>query len=141
MIRGWFITRIDIVPVQELCQSHITSGIHEILRVFGLVRKAQASGINKYNFHAKKKPPTAYTLGTGHVLHFYNKLSWVADRYAALCAEHRRRGGNVNEISREELLDGIADWWQNDYTPTEEALAINRERIAERVSQFKRKEK
>ena len=122
-------------------QNHITSGIHEIVRVFGLVRKAQASGINKYNFYAKKKPPVAYTLGAGHVKFFMDKLSWVADRYAALCAEHRRRGGNVNEISREELLDGIAGWWQNDYTPTEEALAINRERIAERVSQFKRKEK
>lgn len=104
--------------------------------MFGLVRKAQASGINKYNFHAKKKPPAKYTLGTGHVLFFFDKLSWIADRYTALCAEHRRRGGKVNEISREDLLDGISDWWQNDYTPTEEALAINRQRINERVSSW-----
>ena len=122
-------------------QNHITSGIHEIVRVFGLVRKAQARKINRYNFHQKVKPPIEYKLGVGSVTFFMDKLSWVADRYAALCAEHRRRGGNVNEISREELLDGIAGWWQNDYTTTEEALAINRERIAERMSQFKRKEK
>lgn len=124
------------MPTAELNIKHVLSGIHEITRVFSLVRKAQASGINKYNFHAKKKPPTKYTLGKGHVLFMMDKLGFIASRYAELCEELRRRSGSPNEISRENLLDGIALWWQNDYTPDEEALALNRARIKERVESW-----
>lgn len=65
-----------------------------------------------------------------------DKLGFIASRYAELCEELRRRGGSPNEIPRDDLLDGIALWWQNDYTPDEEALALNRTRIKERVDSW-----
>ena len=125
-------TRINLLHPSELHQKHLSGEIHEITRVFGLVRKAIARKINKYNFAQKVKQPKAYTMGEGHVLFFYNKLGWVADRYEALYDEWEARGySSANRISREELLKGIDSWWQGGYTPTPEAIEISRQRIME----------
>lgn len=93
--------------------------------MFGLARKVQ------HEMH-KKKQPSAYTLGTGHVLFFYDKLGFVTKRYNALCNEMRSRGFNCTQIPEKELLEGIEKNMLWDYNPTEEALAINRQRIKER---------
>jgi len=104
---------------------HLTAEKHEITRVFGLARKAQ------YEMH-KKKQPAAYTLGTGHVLYFYDKLKFIAKRYDSLCTEMKKRGYNCNQIPEQELLAGIGKHMQWDYVPTAEAIAINKQRIKER---------
>ena len=41
----------------------------------------------------------------------------------------QRRGYKPNPISRKDLLDKIDTRLYNDYVPTQEAIAINRERI------------
>jgi len=131
------ITRINVVPPQELHNKFLVAELHEISRVYGLVRKAQARKINKYNFHDKLKVPAEYTLGTGHCLHFYNKLAFITERYYALCKEAKDRGFKVNPIERSSLIEGINPWWFGEYQVTEDALAINRERLAERSVNFK----
>lgn len=127
-------TRINVVPVQELTNKHLQGEYHEITRVFGLVRKAQERGINKYNIKQKLKVPSEYTLGTGHVLFFYDKLNYILSRYTSLCIEMGRRGFNTNPIGLHYLTDGIRQEWFGNYIPTSEAIKINRERIEERLA-------
>lgn len=104
-------TRINLVPPAELHNKHLMGEIHEITRVFGLVRKAQDRKINRYNMKKKLKQPTSYTMGTGHVLFFYEKLEFIANRYYALCQEAVKRGYSPNPIDRASLGEGIASWW------------------------------
>jgi deoxyribonuclease (pyrimidine dimer) len=123
-------TRINVVPVEELVREHLQGEYHEITRVFTLARAAQNSVLR-----GSKKLPLKFTLGTGHVLFFYNKLGWVADRYEQLTNEMRKRGYKVNPIPREKLLEGIDSRMQHSYNVTQEALRINRQRIAERLKE------
>lgn len=120
-------TRINLVNPSELHRAHLVSEYREIVRVFALARK------NQWEMH-KKKIPSEYTLGTGHCLFFYDKLKFISERYDALCAEMLRRGYTCNRIPREELHSGIDKSMFWDYKPTEKALALNRERIADRMS-------
>jgi len=117
-------TRVNVVPVEALTRQHLQGEYKEISRVFGLARKAQFDVIK-----GKKRIPLAYTLGTGHVLFFYDKLKYIHDRYFQLVSEMRNRGYKPNAISSEELLAGINVKLYNDYIPTEEAKQINLERI------------
>lgn len=126
-------TRINVVEPSELHNKHLMGEIHEITRVFGLVRKAQDRKINKYNFKDKIKQPPQYTLGTGHVYFMYNKLGFITKRYYALNEEALKRGFKVNPIEKQNLINGIDNWWFGDYIPTPEALEINRARLQERL--------
>lgn len=121
-------TRINVVPVQELSRLHLQGEYKEITRVFALSRKAQFDVMK-----GKRKLPSEYTLGTGHVLFFYDKLLFICNRYEELCQEMKRRGYNPNQIPRDSLMDKISPKMYNDYQVTEEALRINRQRILERT--------
>lgn len=126
-------TRINVVEPSELTNKHLMGELHEITRVYGLVRKAQERKINKYNFKDKIKQPSEYTLGTGHVYFFYDKLGFITERYYALNDEAKRRNFKVNPIDKQSLVAGIQGWWFNSYTPTQKAVEINRQRIMERM--------
>jgi deoxyribonuclease (pyrimidine dimer) len=99
-----------------------------------MVRNWRSSGVNYYNFKRIKKQPEFYTLGTGHMCFFSNKLQWLADRYESLCDEWRSRGYNINQVGRKDLLEGIDTKFVGCYSPTNEAIHINRQRIAERLA-------
>ncbi len=133
-------TRVNVIQPEELNNKMLVAEAHEITRVFGLARKAQFDIMK-----GKRNVPLEYALGTNHVLFFYNKLKFIADRYEALVLEmqgsfgsdephSQRRGYKPNTIPREELLAGINPKLYNDYQPTAEAITINRQRIQERLS-------
>lgn len=121
-------TRINLVPPSELCRQHLIAEAHEIVRIFGLARKAQWDVMR-----GKVEIPKEYVLGTGHCKMFYNKLKFIHERYLSLTQEMRNRGYNVNQIPCNELLDKIDKKLYQDYTPTKEAIELNRKRIAERM--------
>jgi deoxyribonuclease (pyrimidine dimer) len=127
-------TRINTIPVTSLTNQHALAEYKEITRVFGYVRKAQERGINKFNFHKKYDVPADYTLGTGHVVFFYNRLGYVLRRYTELTVEMGRRGYKPSPVGYTDLCSGIRPEWFGEYTPTAEALCLNRERIAKRLS-------
>lgn len=117
-------TRINCVPVGELSGKHLVAEYRELPRVYALAVAA----------HARGECPTQhgdhYTMGTGHVRFFYSRLGYVAKRHRLLIAEMLRRGykpsyGHV-------VLPDLPDDWCRNWTPTPEALTINRVRIAER---------
>lgn len=119
-------TRINLIPPEELYYKHLVAEYREITSVPTLARKAQRE------MH-KKNIPSAYTLNAGHVLFFYPRLAFIADRYEQLCNEMRRRGYTCNQIPRSELLKDIDSRFVRPYNPTPDAVKINRERIAERM--------
>lgn len=122
------ITRINLVEPSELHFKHLVAEAREITRVFGLARKNQRDILG-----CRKKLPSEYTLGTGHVAFFMDKLKFIADRYEALTSEMLRRGYKPNPIPREELLAGIDNKLVKDYIPAQEAIKINKQRIQERL--------
>ena len=125
-LTGDCMTRINVVPVQELSRQHLLSEYRELPRVFALARNAQYSNFDR-------KQPIEYTLGTGHVLFFYNKLGYIQKRHKQLVDEMHSRGYTCNFDDVVALSDGIQSYMFGDYVPTEKALTINRERIALRT--------
>ena len=110
--------------MEELSNEHLLGENHEITMVYNLARKVQHEVIR-----GSKKLPLHYTLGTGHVLFFYNKLGFISERYAEITEELRRRGYSTNPIPLEKLEEGIDKRMFFDYTPTQDALEINRQRM------------
>lgn len=129
-----YMTRINVVPVEELVRQHLVAEYRELPRVFGLATAALASGrLNKNHL------PQTYRLGAGHVLFFYDKLGFLYERQLQLFDEMKRRGYHPaldpKELRRYRVKSDASIW--NGYTPTPEALAINRARISERLSAMK----
>lgn len=118
-------TRINCVPVQELSGPHLVAEYRELPRVFALAQKAALRG--------QFCQPDAYTLGKGHLLFFYNRLSYLAKRHQQLIEEMKRRGykPNFSGILREHFPDLPDDYWR-DWAPSEAAMNLNRTRLKER---------
>lgn len=126
-------TRINVVPVQELGQKHLLAEYREITRPFAKVRKRQAKG---------QKPPSVkaladYTMGTGHETFFFTRLQYLVDRYQELTNEMLARGYKANPVPIENLVEGIDKSWFGNYTPTQKAQVISRQRIAERLEEMR----
>jgi len=119
-------TRINLVPPQELSGKHLVAEYRELPRVFDLALF--------YYLRGDTSPiPTEYVLGTGHVKFFYDKLLFILKRNNDLIDEMHRRGYHTSFPKRTiEVLNMYPSSLQNDYVPTEEALALNRARIKER---------
>ena len=128
-------TRINVVPEDTLTNKHLSGEFHEISRVFNLVRKAIA----------RPTPvviPEHYTLGRGHVTFFYDKLSYISERYIRLALELSYRAwstGRTTSVNIPQVLsiieqarNDIPEVWWREYQPTQHAIDINRERLMER---------
>ena len=114
-------TRINLVPPSELHSKHLVAEYRELPRVFALARPDAII-------------PAAYCLGTGHVTFFYDKLAFLYHRQFTLVNEMKARGYSPMFVPYELWKIWFAKkrhLW-GDYTPTFEALALNRQRIAER---------
>lgn len=120
-------TRINCIPVQELSGPHLVAEYRELPRVFKLAEKAASRG------HDALQQPDAYTLGKGHILFFYSRLGYLANRHAALIQEMKRRGYKPAFAGvRRDDFPAIPDEYWRDWIPTEQAMRLNRERIRER---------
>ena len=116
-------TRINCVPVQELHYKHLVAEYRELPRVFKLAR-------------ITRRAPTEYTLGTGHVLFFYDKLGYLYRRQGELYEEMQRRGYKPTYSPASLYMEyGHKHWLWNEWEPTPEAMQINRKRLLERMPQ------
>lgn len=125
-------TRINVVPVESLHYKHLIGEYRELPRVFTLARNAQREVLS-----GRKKLPPRYTLGTGHVLFFYDKLGYCHKRYRQLVREMVKRGYKPSPINSADLLYGIDKKLWKYYTPTPEAIKENQERIDQRLKEMK----
>jgi deoxyribonuclease (pyrimidine dimer) len=121
-------TRINVVPIEELTNKHLVAELHEIMRLPGNLRQSLS---RKGKPFSMSEIPNTYTLGTGHVKYFYNKFGFLKKRFELLVAEMRNRGHNPSYVDSSMFV--IGGKWQGDYVPDDEAMTKNRNRIAERL--------
>jgi deoxyribonuclease (pyrimidine dimer) len=76
--------------------------------------------------------PIQFTLGTGHVKFFYDKLLYLKNRYEELYQECLIRGYNVTYFGN--AWDNIPKHLMNDWQPQQRDIDIITQRINERLS-------
>lgn len=121
-------TRINLIPPEELTDQHLMREYQELPRIIGLVIKA----INKGKKPSDFKISHDYVLGPGHVTFFYNKLEFLRKRQLLLITELLKREYKIIHQDGLDLLD-IPDEWKGDYIPTNNGLMLSRERIREKI--------
>jgi len=128
-------TRLNLVPPQELMDQHLFAEWREIKMVpKSLARSLKARG----ELGVLKIIPSEFTLNTGHVSFFYDKGFYLVKRYNQLTAELKLRDYNFNSdapLDPDYLFRSLPSRFQYDYEPTWEALKLIRERIALRIAQ------
>ena len=115
-------TRINVVPVKELLDEHLRAEYREITRIPNhLVKVGMKPNMDNQ--------PSRYTLGTGHVKFFYDKMAWLRKRFEELSIEMDTRGFKTGKEWSYQLPVSLS----KDYKVTEEDLKVNRERIIDRM--------
>jgi deoxyribonuclease (pyrimidine dimer) len=120
-------TRINCIPVQELCTQHLVAEYRELPRIFNAARDGDDL-------------PDTYRMGAGHVKFFYNKLKFLINRYFDICDEMKRRDITVNFPAADLFAKHEKtkrNLW-NDWTPKPQDMEVNRARIADRLKTMKR---
>ena len=122
-------TRINIVPTEELSDQHLVAEYRELFMVgSALARTLKSPNRDK----SLSSIPEKFTLNTGHVKFFYNKGEYLHKRYIALQEEMKARGMNPDPdrvFKREQWPDELYLDWE----PDDQELAIVRQRIQERI--------
>ena len=121
-------TRVNCVPPGQLHSKFLMAEYHEIPRVLTLVHKAQEAGKTP----ADCGIPDRYVLGAGHVRFFYVRCLWIARRIGELADEMRLRGMEPRYGAAYDRLVDLEAHWCNDWVPDDQALYLNRLRLAER---------
>lgn len=118
-------TRINVVPMDELCDQHLLAEHRELTRIPNCVVNGK--------YHIPTEYPKYYILGPGHVKFFINKMLFLKNRYELFCDECINRGFKVKNIWPEQMnrVNFPALW--NDYTICAGDLYQNRLRIQERM--------
>lgn len=115
-------TRINLVPVDELTDQHLLAEHREIKRI--------PNAITSWKYSISWMP-NKYTMWKWHIKFFYNKLLFLRNRYNMLFDECIKRWFNVSCYINSFIL---YEWLNNDYNPDNEAINISRNRINEKLS-------
>jgi hypothetical protein len=117
---GDHMTRINVVPVQELSRQHLVAEYREITRLPGNLRDSLNRTTKPFDL---AEIPPSYILGKGHVKFFYDKMLFLEKRFEALVNEMLARG--YNPSYKDSSIFRTVSQFYNDYTPTSEALELN----------------
>jgi len=98
----------------------------ELPMVPGIARRSKLDGY---------KATDKYTLNKGHVSFFYNKKSYLHDRWLNLIEELYKRNFDINPSARVVHWSALDKFPQTDWHPDEHAVAVNKQRIDERINQ------
>tara|TARA_R110000765_G_scaffold372134_1_gene462525 strand:+ start:2163 stop:2540 length:378 start_codon:yes stop_codon:yes gene_type:complete len=122
-------TRINVgIMPNELTGPHLLAEHREIKRIPNCIKSG------RFNM---KGIPSEFTLGTGHVKFFYNKIAFLRDRYKTIYVECVKRGYNVTDYS--ESFENISNSFMGNYEPTVRDRDLLLQRIHERLTQSKLK--
>ena len=120
-------TRINVIPPSELSTKHLVAEYREITRLPGNLNKSLSRKGKPFSL---SEIPNEYVLGEGHVKFFYNKMKFLQLRFESLVNEMLARGYNPSH--RDSAIFYRSDYFWQDWTPTQEAIELNRQRIKER---------
>ena len=114
-------TRISVgVRAIELCDAHLIKERIELLRIPNAIKSGKA---------VVKDIPKSFTLGTGHVKFFYDKLGYLRERYDELTLECIERDFKITDFS-DSFLD-LPSNLCNNYQERD----IDRKIVVERVNE------
>ena len=85
-------TRINIVPVEELTDQHLMAEYREIF----MIGSALQISLKSKNWDPKRIPDK-FTLNTGHVTFFYDKGQYLYKRYQQIQKELTKRNFNLDK--------------------------------------------
>ena len=124
-------TRINIIPPNELSDQHLIAEYREIFMVGSALQRSLKS---KNWINTRANLPEEFKLNHGHVKFFYNKGRYLHKRYLEIIFEMKKRGmsPNPNRIFKE------AQWpkeFYKDWEPKESDLKVIRERIEQKIKQ------
>lgn len=122
-------TRINVVPVQELCNQHLMAEHREMPRLVANLNSALTRKSKPFNL---SEIAPEYLLGQGHVKFFFDKFKYLHRRHIEITAELIKRGYNLSNTDSS-IFTTVHPRWYNDYKPTPEALELNRARIKDRM--------
>ena len=124
-------TRINSnVDPKQLMDQHLMAEYRELPMVLASLRRSLKTQSER---EVLKKIPPRFTLNKGHVLFFYNKLTFLRNRYDRLVNELHNRGYNLDQ-SRTLDLSGIPSTFFNDWTATPADDAVLEQRIKEKIA-------
>lgn len=115
-------TRVNLIPVNELTDQHLLAEHREIKRIPNCVKSW------KYNL---KDIPKEYTLWTWHIKFFYNKLHFLYIRYLLLYNECKKRNFEV-QFYWNSFTDLPFELKSNFY-PSKKEIDKSRERIESKI--------
>jgi deoxyribonuclease (pyrimidine dimer) len=121
-------TRINLIDTEDLTDQHLVAEYREIFMIGPALRRS----INSKSGLKDKDIPKQYTLNKGHVKFFYNKGTFLVKRYHLLIGEMKRRGMNPDP-TRKFNTDFFPGHYMNDWSPTQDEIAINKQRIDKRI--------
>ena len=116
-------TRINLVPVEELSNQHLVAEYRELPRCIK----------QKINTECA---PERYCLGTGHMRWGRKHSKFLLARYNSILQEMKYRwfstNFNFSELEKE-YFDKVEKQNKNDYTPDEKDMNLSRSRIYEKI--------
>ena len=132
-------TRIncDLDPV-ELMDQHLMAEYRELPMVYAALQRSLQAKRNKVGAANSvdvlvKCIPKSFTLNTGHVTFFYDKLFFLHKRYQLLIEELKRRDFRLDP-NRVYSLVAFPAQLKNDWEATERDRDIIRARIKEKIA-------
>lgn len=116
-------TRINVIPPNELCDQHLLAEHRELTRIPNHIVKKEGK--------VPLSTLTSYTLGKGHVTFFRDKLLFLYQRYKSLHQECLNRGSSVTNRWPASVKNYFHLW--NNYKITEQDNTVNKTRINEKM--------
>lgn len=120
--------RINIISPKLLADQHLLAEFREIK----MLPKAFLRSLHSIKGIKYADISSAYTLNKGHGYFFYNKFTYIENRFQELLSECKNRGFKTDYDKL--YLSQIPIRYFHDYTPTHEELLINLDRIELRIS-------
>ena len=122
-------TRINLVPPEELSDQHLVAEYREIFMVgSSLQRSLRSPNWEK----TKKSIPKQFTLNKGHVKFFYDKGKYLSERYEVLIKEMKRRKMSPNPLRKFKKEQWPGELF-NSWKPNEYELKVVRKRITTKI--------
>ena len=123
-------TRINLVPPEELSDQHLVAEYREIFMVGSSLQRSLKSP----NWETTKKSiPKHFTLNKGHVKFFYDKGKYLSERYNELINEMKKRDMNPDP-SRTFKKEQWPDELYNNWKPQDIDLKVVRKRIKTKIN-------
>lgn len=116
-------TRINLVPVEELSDQHLFAEYRELPRMASFANKSTK---------LLSDIPDKFRLGSGHMTFFLNKGNFLENRHKEIVSELLKR--NINFTVKEDFTMP-RKYGNIDYVPDEEEVEISRGRIQEKLNQ------